>query len=503
MDSTSTDHHREVDLSMTGQSGSYQNSQTCQHETPRSGDFVDEVLNKIGFGFFQIVAFCFIGVTYIAYIGEALTFAFISIPVMQEWAIGPLIFSSVSASTFLGNMIGEILLSFIADHYGRFWPHFISLVTIACLVLASAFSPNFYTFLILRMFASVGIGGVIILSFPILMEFLPVKMRGSVSILVSTIVACASCAIAGMAWWLVPNYSLGWRYFIVGTSIPAFFAVVFRLIFFIESPRLLMSKGDAEKAWKTFSIMAKMNFKQLEDLVSKEQLIKECSLSGQLQSTQTTYHSLLISLKQLSCILKPPLLRQTICLALLYSIQVMTAYGTTLFLPYNLKGLGIDPYICSFIAFVAEIPGILFLSIIIEWPEFGRRNTIRMASLVSAILYFLLAFVQNDVSIPVLTVLIYFFLVPMISVVMIYATESYPTQIRVMALAFIGNFTGFLSIGITFGAGYLAEQSRDHPWLSPTIWGSAFVVQLIIALLLKHDTRGRNLQDTLTEINNS
>lgn len=465
------------------------------------GDFVDDLLSKIGFGMFQIVAFCFIGITYIAYIGEVLTFAFISISVMNEWQLSPLVFSSASASTFIGNMVGEIFLSYVADHYGRFWPFLISLVFIAFLVLGSAFSPNFYVFVVLRMFAAAGVGGVIILSFPTLMEFLPIKRRGNVTLLTSVIVAVASCITAGAAWWLIPfDEKWGWRYFVILTSGPAFLAIVFRLVFFVESPRFLVRTGQLEKAWKTFSIMATVNRKNLNSLISKDQFMKECLLLSCSAAQQDKSLSLTSTLKQLSYIFKPSLCRQTVCLTIVYSLQIMISYGTTLFLPYNLKTLGVNPYVCSFIAFGAEIPGILFLAIIIEWPEFGRRNTIRITSLISAILYFLLAFVQNDISIPLLTVVIYFFIVPIISVIMIYIVESYPTEIRVMAFAFIGNVTSIVSIGLTFGAGYLAEQSKHYTWLSPVVWGSMFIVQFIAALFLKFETRGRSLQDTTDEI---
>ena len=459
-----------------------------------TGEFVDGILKKIGFGAFQAIVFCLVGTTYVGYICEALSFAFIGIPMMKEWGLSPLVFSSASAGTFLGNIAGETFFSYLADRHGRFWPYLCSVTLTASLVLVSAFSPSFFIFAILRVFAAAGIGGVIVLSIPTLVEFLPIKNRGKAAIMTSIVVAFGSCATAGMAWWLIPRYhKYGWRYFIVLTSIPSFVAAIFRLIFFVESPRFLLSCGKTEEAWKTFNLMATMNCKHLEDMISKENFIIEASkcVSDKVNNYRKS------TLKQLSCILKPPFLRPTICLLFVYSLQVSIAYGATLFLPYNLKNLGVDPYVSSFIAFTAEIPGIIFLAIIVEWPEFGRRNTIRLSALISAILFFLFAFIQNQITIPVLTVLIYFFLVPMITVIMTYMTETYPTEIRVMGLAFIGNITAFVGIGLPFGAGYLAEQSKTYTWLSPTVWGVMFVLQLAVALFLNHETRERNLQDFL------
>ena len=463
-----------------------------------TGDYVDDLINWIGLGMFQIAAFLVVGMTYVAYTGEALTFAFISIPVMNEWSITPVVFSLVSASTFVGNIIGETVLSYIADRYGRFWPYLISMVMESCLVLGSAFAPNFYVLLVLRMLASIGIGGVIVLSYPILMEFLPIKYRARVSILNSLVTAVSSCAAAGVAWLLVPSYALGWRYFIICTSFPGFVAIVLRLIFFVESPRYLVSKGKLERAWKTFRIMAKLNCKCIDDYISKEEFMKHFSVSvSETKNATTTSHHSNSNLRQLLTIFKPPLLRHTVCMTIVYTFQIMIAYGTTLFLPYNLKILNIDPYVCSFIAFTAEIPGVLFLAIVVEWPEFGRKNTIRFSSLFLAILYFLFAFVQNEISIPVLTVLIYFLLIPIIPVMIIYMAESYPTEIRVMALAVVGNIAAIFSIGLTLGAGYLAEESQRYTWLGPTVWGSMFVMQFLVELFLKHETRGKSLQENV------
>ena len=460
-----------------------------------TGDFVDDVLCKIGFGMFQVAAFTFVATSYVAYICEVLTFSFVSILIMKEWDISPFVFSTVSASTFIGNIIGEIILGYIADRYGRFWPYLASIVVSACLILASAFAPNFYSFLILRMFASTGIGGIIVLSIPTLMEFLPVNKRGNVTVLTSLVVAIGSCATAGLAWGLIPT--LGWRYFIVSTSIPAFFSIIVRVIFYFESPRYLVSKGKLEKAWNTFNIMAKMNMKQLDQLITKKEFMRDAAMS--LSDQKTRDNSMWSTLQQLSCILKPPLLRRTICLTIIFTLQLMVSYGTTLFLPYNLQILGVSPYLCSFIAFTAEIPGILLLAIIIEWPEFGRKNTVIVSAFILAILYFVFAFLQNPVSIPVLTILIYFLLVPNLTIIHIYMAESYPTEIRIMALAFIGCITSVLLTGFTLGAGYLAEQSHKYTWLSPTIWGSIFVLQFIVSLFLNHETRGQNLKDTVAE----
>ena len=461
------------------------------NENRSVGHYVDSVITRIGFGIFQIIAFSLAGMAYISFIGEAFTFAFISIEVTREWKINAFMFSIASAITYPTNIIGEVFAGYIADRYGRIWPYAISLVITGLLVTASAFAPTFLIFVILRGLAAIGIGGIIVLTHPTMLEFLPVKNRGNVAILTGMIQAIGLCIAGGVAWWLIPHYTRGWRYFIIYTGIVPLITAVFRLVFYIESPRFLVSQGKLERAWKVFSFMASVNGKEMNKLVTKEEFFIQVN---KLKVTDVQKEPLI---KKLFYIFRPPYLRRTVCLLVVYCLQVMSAYGTTLFLPYTLKVLGANPYFISFVGCLAQIPGIALMAIIVEWPKVGRRNTIRFYTALSVIFSFLFAFVQNEVATPVFTVLLYFSILPTLTAIITYITESYPTEIRVMVLAFIANITAVIGTGLPFAAGYLADQSKQHTWLSTTVWGVMFLIQFIVSLFLNHETQGRDLQDIL------
>ena len=168
------------------------------------------------------------GMSYIALTNEVLTFAFIGIEVTKLWKFNAIVFSNVLAATCITN-VGEISAGYVADRYGRIWPYAIFLAIIALLVVASAFAPSFIIFVILRGLASIKVGGISVLIHPTLIEFLPVKNRGKITILTGVIHTIGSCMVGGLAWWLVPHYgNHGWRYFIIATAVPSFIALVFR-----------------------------------------------------------------------------------------------------------------------------------------------------------------------------------------------------------------------------------------------------------------------------------
>ena len=459
---------------------------------------VDEILTAIGFGPFQVLAFLMAGLTFFAFACEAIAFSFIFIELSDQWHLNGVIFAITPAVTCLTNIIGEIIFGYLGDKYGRIWPYAASAIIIFVFLVASAFSPNYIIFVILRGITSIGIGGVIDLTHLTLIEFLPVSKRGNITILTGFVQAIGYCASAGLAWWLLPSYQNGWRYFTIATSVPSLVVFIIRLILFVESPRFLVSHQRVDKAWKVFKTMASMNGKDMNSIIEKEKFYKKLShFSDIMVSKQKKF-----ILSKLSTVFKPPYRRRTWLLMFIFSTQGITWHGSMLFFPTLLKNLGVNPYFCTLFGFAAMVPGIALISIIIEWPEFGRKNTIIIFSASSAVLFYLFAFLQNNITIPVFTVLIFFSSGPMLNLLLTYIAENYPTEIRAMAVSIMLISNGINGMWLPFVSGYLADMSTKYSWLSPTVWGSLYTIQFIATLFLNYETRGKNLQDTFNDIRN-
>lgn len=482
----------------------YNGSETKTTAKDSACDYIDNVLSEIGFGTFQVLAFFMVGVSYMGFISQTLTFSFSSIDLTDLWKLNGVQYSLVSVTTCGTNLIGEAVGGYIADRYGRFWPYVISLLILTVFIAASAFSRTFYTFLIFRSLAAVGTGGLMVLMNPTLIEFLPIKNRGSSTILTGIIQAFGSCIAGGFAWWLIPGYDKhhGWRYYILFTAGVTCLAFLFRIVFYFESPRYLISKGKADAAWKLLKIIGRLNRRRIEEITSQEEFIKNVTSTQTLACSKSKHTSstlgFISSMKTFLIIFKRPYLRRTLLLLIIYNTQDIAYYGSTLFLPYSLQILGADPYFIAFVGFVAQIPGIALMAIIVEWPLIGRLNALRFFSLLSAISFFLFGFIQNQIATPVLTVVVYFSIIPNQPLVMTYISESFPTEVRVKAIALMTVVSAMNGFWTPFVSGYMADMMKIYSWLSSVVWGSVFLFQFLVSLLLKHETRGRSLQDNFT-----
>ena len=480
-----------ADEDMNGRSGEILELSSSGNDDQERSDrgqlvYVDDVLTDIGCGPFQIIAFFLAGLSTFSYGGTATVLGFVSIPVTTLWDLSALTYSIAIAVTSLTNMLGSMVFGLLANRFGRVWPFALCKSIVGVLSFAAAFSPAFFVFVILRGLASFGTGGAQALTYPMLVEFLPIKNRGK-SVLLMLMFSLGSCLIAGLAWWLVPTYKDGWRYLLVASSIPPLLSSAFRIIFYFQSPRFLISRGETTAAWKMFKVMAKLNGKKLDD-TKKEHLT--------IEEEKRVTNGLC---KQFIYLFKPPLLSQTIILLVIIFLSRYCFYSTLIFLPVILKNFDVHVviYFSLMIAAIAQIPGILLMTIITEWPWFGRLNTLRLYSLTAAVLFFLFAFIRNEIATPVFIVLIFFTMCPIVSMSYTYATEIYPTEVRTIALGTLVSIQGMVGIPARILTGFITDQTHEFPWLYQVLWGAMYLVILLVSYGLKKETRGERLEDIL------
>ena len=459
---------------------------TKEHKQPS----LDDILSQIGFGPFQVIAFLLAGMSSLAYGFEITVFSLIADSLRTEWGVNGVMFAILPSATGVSNILGGFVYGYLCDNYGRVWPYVVAMLNIAVFSLASAFSPNFVTFVCLRFAVSFGVNGCVLLLFASLVEVLPVHNRGKVLVLVMLVQAVGMCTTGGLAWWLIPAYpTRGWRYLVIATALPSFFVVGFRLVFYFESPRFLLIKNRHEKAHRVLSTMAKFNGKNLNTFLGAIQ---------DIQVPEYTTQSVVSFRKSVSrflSIFKRTYLRTTVCLSIMYVVHTVAFYGAFLFLPSVLHRLVQNSYFVAFIGYVGQIPGVLLMSIIVEWEHVGRLNSLRFFTVIALVSFILFAFVQNAISIPVLTILLYFSMVPLTALSLSYMSEVYPTDVRGFALAYFNNLSSFFEIFIPYVGGYTTDVFNQFPWLFSVIWASFYVVLFVVSLFLKQETLRVNLFD--------
>ena len=462
---------------------------------------IDDALNYIGFGPFQVLAFLLAGLGYISYGLENVTFTFINEPIGKLWNTTTLHFSILPAMTSVSNIIGALLFGSLTDLYGRIWPFSLCIGTVGVFTLASAFATSFWGFCALRLIVSIGTGGIPTFIFPMLMEFLPVKNRGKIASLVKVIQMTGSCIAVGIAWWLIPTYTHnGWRYFVIAISIPSLFTTVLRIMFWVQSPRFLVNKGDVDGAWKILNLMAKINGKDLIRFVCKDDLEIHYKKEQSTDGTTSRKSTICKLLKKYSSVFKRQYLRTTIILSLIVMLSNSGDYGTTLFLPNILSALVPKQYLyfLPLAGLFARIPGVMFMSIIIEWPEVGRLRSLKLFAFLTALFLLLGGLVRTPVATSVFLLLVYFNQEPLTPLLDTYTSEVYPTGIRSVALAITNLCANILTIGTPILNGYIADKAVQLPWLFGVATAVMYVIAFGLAFVLNKETRGKHLMDTIS-----
>ena len=452
-------------------------------------------MNFIGFGPFQVVAFFLAGIASFSFSLDAALFAFIVRPVEEEWNLSPLQFAVLPSLTGVANIIGGFFYGYLSDTFGRVWPFAVCSFNIWICSLASAFSPNFYTLVALRFGTSLGMTACLSLLYPLLVEFLPIKNRGKALISLYLVQALTACLTGGLAWWLIPSYKkYGWRYLTFITSVPAFVTLVYRLVFYVESPRFLISKGRCEAARKILAKMAKWNGKKLDDYLPQGKVFSELVVTDFAMSSRNlsqTLHNFLHIFKRFY-------LRTTLALLVINITNTGAFWGASLFLPSLLADLTSSSYFIAFMGYLGQIPGILLMLIIVEWRGVGRLNSMRLYTALSIVFLLLFGLYQNEVATPVFTIMIYFSMIPIAALVNAYSSESYPTTFRALALNFFNNVGAFVNIFTPYIGGYSTELFVRRPWLFSLVWAVFYTIQMVATFFLTREPLGMRLQDSNT-----
>jgi putative MFS transporter len=164
----------------------------------------------------------------------------------KEFGLGTLGKSMVIASGFAGMFIGANVLSIAADRLGRRRVFILNLLVYSVFSFAAAFSPNIETFLVLRVFAGIGLGAELVLVDTYLAEFLPAKYRGRMTAWAYTIGFLGVPLAALLGGKLVARQQLlgidGWRWLLLFGGLGAAFILAVRTML-PESPRWLESRG--------------------------------------------------------------------------------------------------------------------------------------------------------------------------------------------------------------------------------------------------------------------
>ena len=122
--------------------------------------------------------------------------------------------------------VGAFIFGLLADRYGRRLPLMLDLVFYSAVEVATAFAPNYTTFMILRALFGIGMGGEWGVGASLVMEKVPVRLRGLLSGLLQQGYAAGNLLAAICYFSLFERW--GWRPMFFLGGLPALLALFMR-----------------------------------------------------------------------------------------------------------------------------------------------------------------------------------------------------------------------------------------------------------------------------------
>lgn len=259
----------------------------------------------------------------------------------------------LSASSFFGMLIGGLLCGLLSDVIGR-RPCLLGALAINAVAgLLSAFAPTAAWLIFLRVIGGVGIGGSIPTVFTLGAEIFPTIIRGELLSVVASFWMVGSVFVGLAAWLMLGNDFNGrrispgsdWRHFAVVCSFPAFLAFCMVTAVVPESPRFLVSSGQLKRAMSSLSSMT-----GLQQESQAHQSIYEPTCRSSVDESPAP--------SSLFTLFAAPLFPTTVSMAVTWFCLCFGTYGISTWITVMFASIGLDnPYACSFIYALANLPG--------------------------------------------------------------------------------------------------------------------------------------------------
>jgi putative MFS transporter len=377
-------------------------------------------------------------------------------------------------------LVGAWFWGTISDYIGRRTGFQLTVLIFALFGLLSAFAPSWELLLILRFVTGFGLGGALPLDFSLYSEFLPTENRGRNLVILESFWALGTIIAAGLAWLLVPSF--GWRPLLASSAVAAALVLWIRRSI-PESPRYLAISGRQDEAREILAGIATENGRP----VPEQELV-----AGERQSGTTV-----------AKLWKPGLRRMTLMLWITWFCISLAYYGIFTWLPQAFVAQGfssLQTYQNTFILALAQVPGYFSAAYLLE--RWGRRNTLGVYLIASAVFTFLFAIATSPGLILLASVLMSFFALGAWGALYAWTPELYPTEIRATGVGWASGMSRIAGIlapilgGILFGVATTASGSLLYV---VSLWSAAFLVGGIVVFLLGVETKQQSLSDTVSE----
>ncbi|XP_047249190.1 synaptic vesicle glycoprotein 2B isoform X1 [Girardinichthys multiradiatus] len=448
----------------------------------------EEAVEQAGFGLFHWLLLVVCGWANASDAVEILCVSFLLPTARCDLLLSSSDMGLLTASIFLGMMVGGYMWGYLADQRGRRKVLVVSLTVNGLFGGLASMAPWFWLFLLLRFISGIGVGGSIPVIFSYFSEFMPRLRRGAMISALATFWMAGNILAAGLAWLVIPrtwaHFSLGtldfqsWRLFVVLCSVPSISSAVLFKFLMPESPKFLMEAGREKEAILVFRQMFDLNMKGIEKDFPEFALCTNSKQQGEIEEIRSQDKKRTFPIS----VLKQGLLpikqmfsgsvkaRSFVLLIIFYCIS-FGYYGLWMWFPElfaRVESSGGSPcanvslpspfnnqscypvktavYMEGFIIAASNLPGNIFTILIMD--STGGKTLLSCSLIMSSLSVFLIYMVQTKAQSLGLSCIFSGVSVIAWNALDVVGTELYPTQLRSSALGF---FTGVGRVAAIMG----------------------------------------------------
>ncbi|KAJ8754629.1 hypothetical protein K2173_010720 [Erythroxylum novogranatense] len=394
----------------------------------------------------------------------------------------------VQAVFFGGCMIGAGIFGHLSDSFlGRKGSLTVVSIMNAVFGCLTALAPNYWIYLLLRLFTGLSTGGTGLCAFVLATEPIGPTKRGAAGMSTFYFFSTGIALVSGIAY-----FSGSWRTLYVASSIPTIIFLVLVLPFLSESPRWYLIHGRVDEAMKVLGSIAKSNGKHLPDgvIVALDEEVNNNSTTKDQACKEEVDGSNKVALKSsLIDTIRWPTTRLRLFLTVFINLFVsIVYYGLSL----NAVNLDTNIYSTVLLNAVAEMPAYLITALLLE--KTGRKP-LAIGTQIFSGLFCLAGTLMKNVGIwkalrMICGVLGIFGAAGTYNLLFIYTAELFPTVVRNAALGVTTQAAQFGAIMAPF----IVVMGGGLPF---AVFGVFGVAGGLLAFYLP-ETLNRPLYDTLT-----
>ena len=412
---------------------------------------------------------------------SALSLAF-ALPVLAGlWRISPQQSGYLISSAYLGQLIGALLFSWIAERFGRVRSATIAIAIMAAMGLACVAARDFSMLFTFRFIQGIGIGGEMPVAAAYISELSQARGRGRFFLLYEMIFPIGLMAAGQAGAWLVPAW--GWQAIFLLGGIPSI-VVAWLVARLPESPRWLISQGRLGEAE---AVIRKMEGNgPLPDGRGSETARPGESARTAIPKNATRW----------SEVVSPFYRRRTLVVWTLWASAFFIANGLNNWLPslYNtVYRLPLGKSLRA--ASLTNVAQVLLLLVCALWIDrIGRRTWTTAAFIAGGLCLATLGIsgAHNVTAVVILCTLSYGIIGSANAVLYLYTPEVYPTRMRVIG---IGLATSWLRIASAVAPTMVGFMVVSKGIRSVFLMFAAASIVGTLAALRMIETRGQRLEE--------